>query len=96
MANLRVDVGADLDNDVSFGPGARVGVFAGGTDARWRTHLFGEITRFAAGDTTTWIRGGTAVRYATSRNTGLTVEGNVIRSYGETWFEGGLRLSFYL
>ena len=92
---LQLDVGSDLENDVSFGPGARLGVFAGGTDARWRTHLFGEFTRFAVGDTTTWIRGGAAVRCTTSRNTALTFEGNVIRSYKETWFEGALRLNLY-
>jgi hypothetical protein len=47
------------------------------------------------GDTTTWLRGGAAVRCTTSRNTALTFEGNVIRSYKETWFEGALRLNLY-
>jgi len=95
LADLRLDVGPDLEENISFGPGVRLGVFAGGADVRWRAHLFGEFTRFALGDTTTWVRGGAAARYATSRNTALTLEGNVIRGYGEVWFEGGLRLSLF-
>ena len=46
-------------------------------------------------DTTTWVRGGAAARFSTSRNTALTLEGSVNRIYGESWLEGALRLSLY-
>ena len=95
LADVRLDVGPDLEDNVSLGPGARLGLFAGGADARWRGHLFGEVTRFAVGDTTTWVRGGAAARFSTSRNTALTLEGSVNRIYGESWLEGALRLSLH-
>ena len=58
LADLRLDVGPDLENDVSFGPGARLGLFVGKEGKRWKGHLFGQATRFAAGDTANWFRGG--------------------------------------
>jgi hypothetical protein len=95
LANLRLDVGPDLEDDVSFGPGARLGAYAGEREARWRGHVFGEFTRFAAGDTTTWIRGGAELRLMTSRNTSITVEGSIKQIHGESWFDGGLRASLH-
>jgi len=92
---VRLDVGPDLEDDVSLGPGARLGLFVGRAETRWKGHLFGEVTRFAVGDTTTWLRGGVEARLATSRNTALTLEGSVNRIYGETWLEGALRLSLH-
>jgi hypothetical protein len=95
LADLRLDAGPDLEDNVSFGPGARLGLYAGGADSRWRTHLFGEVTRFALGDTTTWARSGAELRYSTSRNTALTVDASARYSYGHTWFEGGLQVSLF-
>jgi hypothetical protein len=95
LADVRLDVGPDLEDDVSLGPGARLGLFVGRAETRWKGHLFGEVTRFAVGDTTTWLRGGVEARLATSRNTALTLEGSVNRIYGETWLEGALRLSLH-
>jgi hypothetical protein len=95
LADLRLDVGPDLEDDVSFGPGVRLGGYAGEREARWRGHIFGEFTRFAAGDTTTWIRGGAELRLMISRNTSITVEGSIKRIHGESWFDGGLRASLH-
>jgi hypothetical protein len=95
LADARLDVGPDLEGDVSLGPGARLGLFVGRAESRWKGHLFSEVTRFAVGDTTTWLLGGVAARLATSRNTALTLESSVNRIYGDTWLEGALRLSLY-
>jgi hypothetical protein len=95
LADLRLDVGPDLEDDVSFGPGVRLGGYAGEREARWRGHIFGEFTRFAAGDTTTWIHGGAELRLMISRNTSITVEGSIKRIHGESWFDGGLRASLH-
>jgi hypothetical protein len=95
LSDARLDVGPDLEHNVSLGPGARLGVFAGRHEARWKGHFFGEVTRFVVGDTTTWLRGGVDLRLVTSRNTALTLEGSVNRIHGENWFEGGLRLNVH-
>lgn len=95
LADARIDVGPDLEDSVSVGPGARLGMFAGRREARWRGHLFGEVTRFALGDTTTQLRGGGALRLTTSRNTALTLECSVNRAYGETWLDTSLQMSFH-
>jgi hypothetical protein len=95
LADLRLDVGPDLEDDVSFGPGVQLGVYAGRREARWKGHLFGEFTRFAVGDTTTWIRGGAELRLMISRNTAVTVEGSINRIHGESWFDGALRVSLH-
>ena len=95
LADGRLDVGPELDHAVSLGPGARLGLFAGEREARFRAHLFGEVTYFALGDTTTRLRGGAAGRLTTSRNTSITIEGSTNRSNGESWFEGGLQLGLH-
>jgi hypothetical protein len=95
LSDLRLDVGPDLEDDVSFGPGVRLGAFAGRHEARWKGHLFGEYTRFAVGDTTTWIRGGAELRLMTSRNTEVSIEGSINRIHGENWFDGALRVSLH-
>jgi len=95
LPNMRLDVGSDLENDFSFGPGARLGVFAGKHESHWKGHLFGEYTQFMLGDSTTSLRGGAELRLTTSRNTALTFEGSANRIHGENWFEGALRVSLY-
>jgi hypothetical protein len=95
LPDLRLDVGPDLKDDVSFGPGARLGVYAGRRDARWKGHLFGAFTRYALGDTTTWVRGGAELRLMISRNTAVTVEGSINRIHGESWFDGALRVNLH-
>jgi hypothetical protein len=96
LSDLRLDVGPDLEDDVSLGSGVRLGVYAGRREARWRGHLFGELTRFAVGDTTTWIRGGAELRVMTSRNTSITVEGSFNRIHQESWFDGALSVNLHL
>jgi hypothetical protein len=95
VADLRLDLGSDLDHDVAFGPGGRVGAVADTPDESLRVHLFGDFARYAAGDTTTWLRGGAAARLALSRNTSLTVDSEVAHAYEQTWFEGGLTLGWH-
>jgi hypothetical protein len=96
LADARLDVGTALQDSFSLGPGARLGVVVGGREARLRGQLFGEVTRFALGDTTTSARGGVAARLSTSRNTALTLECTFNRIHDESWLEGelGLRLAF--
>ncbi len=95
LADLSLDVGPDLEDKVSFGPGARLGAFFGGVESRWKVHAFAEVTQFVAGDTTTSIRAGSDLRWITSRNTALIVEGSFNRSYGENWGEGSLQLNLH-
>lgn len=95
LADLRLDVGPDLDHDVSFGPGARVGGFFEPPQSRWKGHVFAEVTRFAAGDTTTSVRSGMEGRLSTSRNTALILEATFNRSYGQNWAEGSLQLNLH-
>jgi hypothetical protein len=95
LSDMRLDVGPKLEDDVSFGPGARLGVYLGRREARWKGHLFGELIYFALGETTTATRGGAELRLMTSRNTSIGIEGSINRIHGENWFDGGLRLSLH-
>jgi hypothetical protein len=95
LSDLRLDVGPDLENSVSFGPGARLGVYLGKREARWKGHLFGEVTYFAAGETTTSVRGGAELRLKTSRNTSISLEGSINRIHGENWADAALRLNLH-
>ena len=92
LADARLDVGPDLDDNVSFGPGVRFGTFFGRGDSRWKGHIFSEAVRFLAGETTTQLRGGPEVRFSISRNTALILHGSVNRIHGESWLEGNVRL----
>jgi hypothetical protein len=95
LAEGLLDVGPDLEDDVSAGPGARVGVFAGRHGGRLKAHAFGSVTGFVLGEETTWLEGGMGWRLTTSRNSALVVEGTVNRIHDESWFEGGLALNLY-
>jgi ABC-type uncharacterized transport system permease subunit len=96
LADARLDAGPDLEDDVSFGPGARVGTLLGRGGRPWKANVFGEFARFVAGETTTWLRGGAEVRVSLSRNTALVFQGSVNRIHGESWFEGGARFDLHL
>ncbi|MEE8474965.1 MAG: hypothetical protein V3T01_06420, partial [Myxococcota bacterium] len=93
LGDLRLDVGPDLKGSVSFGPGAKIGVFAGTAGMRWRGHLFGEVTRFGLGDTTTRIRAGLEARLTLSRHTALILEADFNRIYGESWPAASIQLN---
>jgi hypothetical protein len=58
-------------------------------------HVFGQVTRFALGETTTWLRGGVELRVTTSANTALVFEGSANRIHGESWFGGAARVNLY-
>jgi hypothetical protein len=92
----RLDVGPGLKDDVSFGPGARLGTWLGPHGGRWKAHVFGEFARFVAGDTTRWLRGGAEARVSLSRNTALVFQGSVNRIYDDSWFEGSVRVDLHL
>ena len=93
--HARLDVGGELDDRVAFGPGARVGAYLGGAGAAFRTHLFVDATRFLAGDTTTWLRTGLEARTTVHRNVALVAEGTYNRLYGDSWFQGALKLNLH-
>jgi len=95
LSDLRLDVGPDLEDNVSLGPGVRLGVYAGRREAHWRGHLFGELNHFAVGDTTTWIRGGAELRLTISRNTEISIEGSFNRIHAESWLDGALRVNLH-
>jgi hypothetical protein len=95
LGDLRLDVGPDLADNVSFGPGGRLGAFFGGAESRWKGHAFAEATYFGLGDTSVTIRGGVQGRLTTSRNTALILEATANRSYGKTWAEGSLRVDLH-
>jgi hypothetical protein len=95
LADARLEVGSRLEHNVGLGPAARLGLYLGPAESRLRGHLFGDVTYFAVGDTTTRVRAGGEVRISTSRNTALHFEASAHRSYGDDWVEAGLRLSLY-
>ena len=72
-----------------------MGVYAGVPGGGWKWHAFGEMLRFAAGESTTRTRGAVEARLTTSRNTALVAEGSGNRIHGETWLEGSLRLDVH-
>ena len=95
LPDVRFDVGPGLEDDVSLGPGAQCGLFVGEAEGRWRGHWFAAVTRFAVGDTTTWLRTGIDARFTTSRNTAIVLEGSGNRMYGENWVEGVVHLQLH-
>jgi hypothetical protein len=95
LPDVRFDVGPGLADDVSLGPGSQGGMFVGEAEGRWRGHWFAAVTRFAVGDTTTWLRTGLDARFSTSRNTAMVLEGSGNRMYGENWLEGAVHLQLH-
>jgi hypothetical protein len=95
LAGARLEVGSRLEHNVGLGPGARLGLYLGPAESRLRGHLFGEVTYFAVGDTTTRVRAGGELRISTSRNTALHLDVSANRSYSDSWIEAGLRMSLY-
>jgi hypothetical protein len=95
LAGARLEVGSRLEHNVGLGPAARLGLYLGPAESRLRGHLFGEVTYFAVGDTTTRVRAGGELRISTSRNTALHLDVSANRSYSDSWIEAGLRMSLY-
>ena len=89
------DVSGALASDVAFGGGGRLGLLLGAPGDRWRTDLFGEATRFFAGDRATWLRAGLDQRIGLTRNTAIRVEGSWNRDFGDGWAEGALRFDVH-
>ena len=95
LGHAKLDVGPDLEEDVSFGLGGRAGLFLGGPGSAYAGELFAELTRYVAGDTTTELRTGLQGRVTTHRNVTVVAEGTYNRIYGQTWFEGILSLNLH-
>lgn len=95
LADARADVGPDLDGSAALGLGARGGAYFGTGESRWKGHLFGEVTRYVAGDTTTESRAGIEARWSLSRNFALVLDGTFNRIHDESWGEGALRFHVY-
>jgi hypothetical protein len=95
LAEATLDVGPGLEHDVSFGPGASVGLYLDAFEGRLRTHAYGGITRFAAGDRTTWYRGGLEQRVTLGPPAMVSLEGSINRIDGDEWLELSLSLSFF-
>jgi hypothetical protein len=95
LADLRLDVGPDLEDSVSFGPGGRLGAFFGNAESRWMGHAFAEATYFGLGDTTTTVRGGMQGRLKTTRNSALVLEATANWSYGKAWAEASLQVNLH-
>jgi hypothetical protein len=93
--HARLEVGAELDHRVAFGPGARVGAYLGRPESAFAAHLFADATQFVAGDTTTWVRTGLEARTSLHRNAALVAEGSYNRLYGRSWFQGALSVNLY-
>jgi len=70
-------------------------VLVGTAGDRWRADLFGEVTRFFAGDTATWLRAGIEQRVRLTRNTAVRFEGSWNRDFGDGWAEGALRFDLH-
>jgi hypothetical protein len=95
LAEARLDLGPDLEHKVDFAPGVRLGVFSGGSEARWKAHLFAEVNYFAINETNTQIRGVVQARLTMSRNSALVAEGSINRSYHTNWAGGVMRLKVF-
>ena len=95
LAEATLDVGTALSKDVSFGPGASVGLRIDSFGERFHTHLHAGITRFLAGDRTTWYRGGLEQRLSLSQSLALQAGLHANRIDGDEWLEARLSISLY-
>jgi len=91
-----LDVSPSLEDVASFGPAIRVGLLTDWPGDRYRAHLFGTVTRFALGDTDTWIEAGLVQRVSLRRDLTFEVETTFNRTGGRSWgrFAGSLKLFF--
>ncbi len=95
MGKVTLDVGSALRDDVAFGPGASVGASLDSAGDRLRTHVHAGITRFLAGDRTTWYRAGVEQRIRLTGPASLLLGVQVNRIDGDGWLEASLALAFY-
>jgi hypothetical protein len=80
-----LDVSPDLDDAASFGPAVRAGLLTDWFDDRYRAHLYATVTRFALGDTDTWIEVGLLQRVTLHRNLTAELETVFNRTGGRSW-----------
>ncbi len=90
LGTATVDAGPDLEHDVSFGPGARAGLYYTWPGDRVKSHLFGDYRPYLVGDVSHVVRAGTQQRLVLSRNTALIAEGSFHRNEGEDHLLGEL------
>ncbi|MCP5040340.1 MAG: DUF4105 domain-containing protein [bacterium] len=89
-----LDAGPGLEDDASFGPGARLGAYFTWPGDRVKSHLYGDYRSYLLGDVTHRVRAGTQQRLVLSRNTALIAEGSWNRTEGEEYLQA--ELSFQL
>jgi hypothetical protein len=96
LGDLVLDVSPDFDDVASFGPAARVGLLTNLPGDRYRAHLFANFTRFALGQTDTFIEAGLAQRVTLHRQLSAELETTYSRTGGRDWARvvGGLKLFF--
>jgi hypothetical protein len=95
LGEATLDVGTALEDDVSFGPGASVGLYLDSFSKLLRTHLSAGITRFLAGDRTTWYRAELEQSITLGAPVSLQLKLGANRIDGDEWYEAGFSLSFY-
>jgi hypothetical protein len=95
LAEATLDVGSTLAHDCAFGPGAALGLLVGSEHDRWRAHAYAQVTRFAAGERTTWVRAGVEQRLTLGPRTALELDAAFERDYGASWARVGLSWNLY-
>lgn len=95
FAEATLDAGPTLADDYALGPGAAIGVLAGNGDDRYRAHVYAQVTRFALGDRTTWVRAGLEQRLLLGRNTALVLDGGFERDFGANTGQVSLAWNLY-
>lgn len=89
------DVSGALHNSISAGPGADVGAYFSLAQDRLRSHLFAQVTEFAAGEQHTFARWGLGQRISIGARNAIRFEVAATRDYDETWVEGTLAWQWF-
>lgn len=95
LATATLDAGPELEHDVSFGPGARAGVYFTWPGDLLKSHVFGDYRPFLVGDVSHAVRAGVEQRVVLSRNTALIAEGAFRRDEGRDYIEAGVRVQLH-
>jgi len=95
FAEATLDAGPTLARDYALGPGAALGLLVGSENDRWRAHAYAQVTRFALGDRTTWLRAGVEQRLTLGPRTALELDTAFERDFGTSWGRVGLSWNLY-
>jgi hypothetical protein len=95
LAEATLDVGPTLAKDYALGPGAALGLLVGSGEDRWRAHAYAEVTRFALGERTTWLRAGVEQRVTLGPSTALVLDAGFERDHGANWGRVSLAWEYF-